>query len=74
MERLARKKVDHQRQLDQLFKIATPEDQADVEQSYGFKKLTMTMIDEMVARHNSAEVSDTGVDTSNTASEVVYQF
>ncbi|GMF49153.1 unnamed protein product [Phytophthora fragariaefolia] len=56
----------------------TPEDQADVEQSYGFKRLTMTMIvemiDEMVARHNSAEVSDTGVARSNTASEVEYQF
>ncbi|GMF59680.1 unnamed protein product [Phytophthora fragariaefolia] len=52
----------------------TPEDQADVEQSYGFKRPTMTMIDEMVVRHNSAEVSDTGVATSNTASEVEYQF
>ncbi|KAJ8578367.1 hypothetical protein ON010_g836 [Phytophthora cinnamomi] len=52
----------------------TPEHQADVEQSYGFKRLTMTMIDELVARYNSADDSDTGVATSNIASEAEYQF
>ncbi|KAE9308870.1 hypothetical protein PR003_g20643 [Phytophthora rubi] len=64
--------------LPERYTEFTPEAQADVEQSYGCKRLTMTMIDDIAARHrceeDSTNIVGDAIDNGGAACETEYNF